>query len=325
MVPESVLKAMMEIGALSFVIPFAFVLLWKMRFRKSIIPSLVGVFIFITFGIILKSVPNMLFTAIDSPISRFLKENIWAYVLYAALIAGIFEETGRYFAFKVFLSKHDYRESSVAYGLGHGGVECMAVLGFTMIQNFTYAQLINAGQMEEVYSSFTDEGAVKVFKDLEQAILNLTVSDCVWAGIERLSAIILQVALSVLVFQAVHVTGKKRMLAVAIALHTVIDIFAGLYQQGKLSLVITEVIIIIYALAVAVFAYRVYQTLPHEEEEVKHEPGKNWAYAAMKYNDKNGNSAIEDIKSTTDNRIEANMDDNSKNGGSRQDNGSGGN
>ena len=133
MVSESVVKAMMEISALSFVLPVAFVILWRMWRRKSIVPSLTGVLVFITFGIILKSVPNMFFLAIDSPVSRFINGNIWVLAIFAGLMAGIFEETGRFVAFKIFLNKHDYRECAVAYGLGHGGVECMIVLGFSMI------------------------------------------------------------------------------------------------------------------------------------------------------------------------------------------------
>ena len=95
MVSESVVKAMMETSALSFVVPFAFVLIWKMRFRKSIIPSLTGVLVFLTFGIILKSVPNLLFLSVDSPVSHFINGNIWAYAIYCGLAAGIFEEAGR--------------------------------------------------------------------------------------------------------------------------------------------------------------------------------------------------------------------------------------
>ena len=281
MVSESVVKAMMEISALSFVVPFAFVLIWKMRFRKSIVPSLTGVLVFLTFGIILKSVPNLLFLSVDSPVSRFLKGNIWAYAIYCGLAAGIFEEAGRYVAFKLLLKKHDYRESSVAYGLGHGGIECIVVLGFAMLQNFTYAQIINAGKMEEMISTFPDESAKAVFMELQQAIINMSVQDCIWAGVERLSALALQVSLSVLVYQAARVQNKKHFLAMAILLHALIDVFAAFSQQGSLPVAAIEIIIIIYALAVSVFAYKIYTNLPHDERKSA-ESRKNWAFASKK-------------------------------------------
>jgi len=133
MVSESVIKAMLEASALSFVIPFAFVLIWKIRLHKSIVPSLIGALVFLTFGIILKSVPNLLFLSTDNTVSHFINGNIWAYAVYCGLAAGIFEEAGRYVAFRFFLNKHGYRESSVAYGLWHGGIECIVVLGFAML------------------------------------------------------------------------------------------------------------------------------------------------------------------------------------------------
>lgn len=281
MVSESVVKAMMEISALSFITPFAFVIIWKMRFRKSIIPSLTGALVFLTFGIILKSVPNLLFLSADNPVSRFISGNIWAYAIYGGLSAGIFEEAGRYVAFKFFLKKYDYRESSVAYGLGHGGIECIVVLGFAMLQNFTYAQIINAGQMEEMISTFPDEGAKAVFRDLQEAIINMTVQDCIWAGVERLSALALQVSLSVLVYQAARVQNKKYFLAIAIVLHSLIDVFAAFSQQGTMETAVIEIMILVYALMVSVFAYKIYASLPHDERKST-ESRKNWAFASKK-------------------------------------------
>lgn len=284
MVSESVVKAMMEIAALSFVMPLALVILWKIRCKQGIIASLTGALVFVTFGGILKSVPNMLFLSIDSPVSRFIKSNIWIYAVYAGLMAGIFEELGRFVAFKLFLGRNDYRETAIAYGLGHGGIECMMVLGFSMLQNFTYAQVINAGQMEQMIGTLEDESSKEVFRELQEAIINLSVGECVWAGIERISAMILQVALSVLVFYAAKTINKKHFLAIAIALHALIDVFAALNQQQSVPLAVVEIIILVYALAVAVFAYKIYGRLPKLEKAGTEK--KNWSYARTKYQDK---------------------------------------
>lgn len=288
MVENSVLTVLIETGALSFIIPIALVVLWKLRNGTSIIPSLVGVMIFLIFGIFLKSIPNVLITLIGGPILHILQDNIWVYAIYAGLMAGIFEEVGRYIAFKVFLKKYDNRESVIAYGFGHGGIECIIVLGLTMVQNFIYAQLINAGKLEEMYSSITDENSVNTLKDFVDALLNITVSDCVWAGIERISAIILQVALSILVFQAVKIHEKRYLLIVAIALHTIVDVFAALYHQEITSVAVTEIIILIYSIAVAVFAYKIYVTLQGKKFK-KNVNSKNWEYAKMKYSDYDSN------------------------------------
>lgn len=281
MVSESVIKSMMDMVLLSSIVPVALVIIWKMRSHKSIVPSLTGIMVFLTFGIMLKTVPNVLFLSVDSPVSRFFSGNIWAYAIYCGLAAGIFEETGRYIAFKLLLKKHDYRESSVAYGLGHGGIECIIVLGFGMLQNYIYAQVINAGKMEEVISSLSDENSKAVFKNLQEAILNMSVQDCIWAGIERMSALVLQVSLSVLVYQAVRIQHKKHFLAIAILLHALIDVFAAFSQQGTMPVAVIEIMIMVYAVIVSVYAFKVYKSLPHEERKSA-ESRKNWAFASKK-------------------------------------------
>lgn len=284
MVSNSVLTALMEVAALSFIIPIALVVLWKIRNKTSIVPSLAGILVFIIFGIILKSVPNVLVTVAGGPVLHIIQENTLVYAIYAGLMAGIFEEAGRYIAFKTFLKKYEDRENAISYGLGHGGIECIIVLGFTMVQNFMYAQLINAGQVEEMYASITDTESLNTLKEFTESISNITTTDCIWAGVERISAIILQVALSVLVFQAVKAAEKRYFLVIAIALHTIIDIFAVLYQQGITSVAVTEVIIMVYAVAVALFARRIYINMPGRKPK-KIVSSKSWEYARKKYSD----------------------------------------
>lgn len=88
--------------------------------------------------------------------------------------------------------------------------------------------------------------------------------------------------MSVLVFQAAKVEKKKYFLAIAIVLHALIDVFAVLYQQGSLSIAVTEIIIMVYAVIVAVFAYKIYKQLPHDEKGGATDK-RSWAYASMKY------------------------------------------
>ncbi len=261
MVSQTVLNLMIEMACLSFILPVFCAVLWKVRTKKSIVPVFTGMMIFVTFGIVFKSVPNMIFTTSDNPVSKFITGNTWAYALYAGLAAGILEEVGRYVGYKMFIPRHDYKEAAVSYGIGHGGIECIIVLGFSQIQNFMYAQLINAGQMEEIYETLPDENAVSFFKDMVERICSVTAAECIWGGIERVAVFAFQIALSVLVFYAATEYGKKYYLLIAIAIHTFIDIFAALYQLEILPLVVTEIIIIIFAVATSVFAYKKYREM----------------------------------------------------------------
>jgi uncharacterized membrane protein YhfC len=49
----------------------------------------------------------------------------WLYAVLGALLAGLFEETGRFIAFKFLLKKRTDRKTAISYGIGHGGFEAI--------------------------------------------------------------------------------------------------------------------------------------------------------------------------------------------------------
>ena len=61
----------------------------------------IGVAIFIIFAMILESILHSLIFM--SPLGKTLQANLWLYALYGGLTAGLFEETGRFLAFRYFL------------------------------------------------------------------------------------------------------------------------------------------------------------------------------------------------------------------------------
>ena len=81
------------------------------------------------------------------------------------------------------------------------------------------------------------------------------------AGLERISALMVQIGLSILVFQAVYVAGKKYMYWIAVALHFLMDVPAALYQKGAISLVPTEIILFVYGVLVLALGVKIYQGL----------------------------------------------------------------
>jgi hypothetical protein len=81
----------------------------------------------------------------EHAVSRFLSANPVLLALVAGLFPGVFEETGRLVAFKTVLRKRRNRETSISYGIGHGGFEVILILGLTYIQYIAYAVMINTG------------------------------------------------------------------------------------------------------------------------------------------------------------------------------------
>jgi len=58
----------------------------------------------------------------------------WAWLVVLALTAGLFEEVGRYFGYRVLMRREDKTWSkAVMYGLGHGGFESIVLVGGMML------------------------------------------------------------------------------------------------------------------------------------------------------------------------------------------------
>ena len=253
---------MLQTGVLAITIPVVLIVAWKMYTKRSLVPFWVGIMVFIAFSRMLEMIPHSLFLISSNPVSKAINGNVVLYVIYAATVAALFEETGRYLAFRFVLTKHPNKETAVTYGIGHGGIECVLVLGVTYIQYYAYGQLINSGSMDKMLSAYKDSSqSVDALNQLITNIKGVTKMTCYMADLERISAMMVQIALSILVFQAVYVAGKKYMYWVAVALHFLTDVPAALYQKGVLKLLPTEIILFVYAALVLALGVKIYQGL----------------------------------------------------------------
>ena len=262
MIEQNILNAMLQTGVLAITIPVVLIVAWKMYTKRSLVPFWVGIMVFIAFSRMLEMIPHSLFLLSSNPVSKGINGNVVLYVIYAATVAALFEETGRYLAFRFVLTKHPNKETAVTYGIGHGGIECVLVLGVTYIQYYAYGQLINSGSMDKMLSAYKDSSqSVDALNQLITNIKGVTKMTCYMADLERISAMMVQIALSILVFQAVYVAGKKYMYWVAVALHFLTDVPAALYQKGVLKLLPTEIILFVYAALVLALGVKIYQGL----------------------------------------------------------------
>lgn len=262
MIEQNILNAMLQTGVLAITIPVVLIVAWKMYTKRSLVPFWVGIMVFIAFSRMLEMIPHSLFLLSSNPVSKAINGNVVLYVIYAATVAALFEETGRYLAFRFVLTKHPNKETAVTYGIGHGGIECVLVLGVTYIQYYAYGQLINSGSMDKMLSAYKDSSqSVDALNQLITNIKGVTKMTCYIADLERISAMMVQIALSILVFQAVYVAGKKYMYWVAVALHFLMDVPAALYQKGVLKLLPTEIILFVYAALVLALGVKIYQGL----------------------------------------------------------------
>lgn len=212
-----------------------------------------GAAAFILFAMILEQLLHS--AVLRSPAGAVLQGNIWLYGLYGGLAAGLFEETGRLAAFRLLLKKETRPVTALAYGLGHGGIEAMLITGMTMVNNMIVAAAVSGGR--------------ELAPELESAAAVLAATPAtlfLWAGFERVVAIALHVANSVLVFAAVRRQRYGLYLA-AILTHTAVN-FLAVVTNAYCSVAITELAVLAFTALVALAAARVYRGLTEEGEHL---------------------------------------------------------
>lgn len=248
-------------AAISIILPFVLLFLWKKRNKKiRLTPFLIGMLAFITFALALEPMCHQYFLIGESGIPAFINSHVWAYVLYGALAAGIFEETARFLAFKFLMKSSNAREDAVTYGIGHGGVEAVLLVGFSMLSSIMLMQTINSMGGVEAYVMQMPAETQDMMRESLNALYATQPYVYILAGVERIAAIFFHIALSVIVFIAAKRAGKWYFYPLAIFLHAFLDVFAVLYQKGVIpSLILTEVLIVIISAATVFFAYKLYQ------------------------------------------------------------------
>lgn len=251
------LSAILSVSIFTIAVPIIVLIIWCYRTKAKVMPALTGAIVFLIFARILETIPNIFFLFTDNPVSRVITSTPILYALYCGIIAGVFEETGRFTAFRFLEKKFPEKETSITYGIGHGGFESMSVVGSGYLQYFSIAMMIHNGTINEMLASFSGEELTSM-ESIVSLISSMTVSTCILTIVERTYAFIFHIALSVLVYHSIHAPGKKWLFPVAILLHTGMDMFAGLYQMNMLPLIATEAIGIIYTALVAFWAYRIY-------------------------------------------------------------------
>ena len=223
---------------LMIAIPVVFFLFWRRKHKQQTNISwlIAGAIGFIVSARMLELGVHYFCILADNPVSRFINGSTVAYVLYGTIMAGIFEECGRHIILKYIMKKNRTRENAVLYGIGHGGIEILAVLLPAMITYLAVVVLFSQGDVENALSSLkiTEETAAAALPAVQGAAAydyGMMAANV----IERLLAMLLHIGLTVIVYYGV-VNAKKGCLPVAILLHMLMDTFAALYQRGAVPL-----------------------------------------------------------------------------------------
>lgn len=259
LVSSQAIAGMILSGIVCTIGPILLLIFWRIRKKCNLLPALVGAIIFPVFALGLESIPKLLLLGSTSDFSKAILENVWALAFISALLAGIFEECGRFVAFRFFLKKYNTPECAITYGIGHGGIESILIVGIGMISNLSLALMINSGSFDTMLAAMSAEQAA-TYQSLMTTLVTTGFTTYMVSIWERIFAISLHISLSVLVFTAVKHPSKRYLFPLAILLHGLIDFPATFCQFGYLSIALTEVFISLISVACAILAYRVYKS-----------------------------------------------------------------
>ncbi len=227
--------------AVSIALPVGLCIYFRKAKKADLVPFFTGCGVMIFFAFVLESSAHR--WILNSEFGPAITGNIWLYGLYGGAMAGLFEETGRFIAFRTILRKQqENNANALMYGAGHGGMEAFILLGITSVNNIVYSVLINTGKTEVLTAAVTGE----VLEQVEGAVRTLIATPS-WhfllGGLERVLAVILQISFSVLVWFAAKRKSRGYLYPFAILLHLAADAGTAVLAGKGVSPLLIEVLV----------------------------------------------------------------------------------
>ncbi|MBS4223666.1 YhfC family intramembrane metalloprotease [Lederbergia citrea] len=227
MVSNATIISMFVPIVFSFLLFAGLILFYKEKTGIYVKPLIIGSIGFIVFTQILEKVLHVIV------ITSFpnYADHPWLFGLYGGMAAGVFEEIGRFILFTWLLKKYLDYKGGISFGIGWGGIEGVLLMLMIFAPNILFAFFINAGTFE---SELAGQIPADQLATLKETVLSQGVSFYLLASVERLFAVFLQIALSLLVLLAV-VKKKFSYVIYAILIHAMIDYPLAFYQTGHIK------------------------------------------------------------------------------------------
>lgn len=227
-VSQSALAGLACAALISLLTPFVFYAVCR---RRMVLPArniALGAFVFVLFAMVLEGLMHWYFIKLNPVTAAWLDSHVWGFVAYAAGAAALFEETGRLLALRFLAKRTGDAGTAVAYGIGHGGFESIVVGALWQAGGLVLAIMLNLGKLDAMFAHKIPSATIT------KLYAHLDFTTALLGGAERVSALLLQIALSLLVWRAVS-SGKARWFFAALALHMAVDSIGALFQKGQIS------------------------------------------------------------------------------------------
>ena len=210
--------------------------------KASILAVLVGALVFLVFQLLTR-VP-LLQVIGQMEWYQAMASSLPLLAIFLSATAALFEESGRYLAFRFVLKNKLETKNAVAYGVGHGGFEAIALVGLTYINNLVIGLAINNGTFDQAFAPALGASAEMI----KNQFISLPSSVFALGGIERFLTILVHIGLSVLVYYAVRYR-MPRFYLYALLAHTVLNFGAVMLSRALGGTWLAEAYVLVFAAA----------------------------------------------------------------------------
>ncbi|MCY7831680.1 YhfC family glutamic-type intramembrane protease [Bacillus spizizenii] len=248
MVSQESIVFMAVSGAVAFLLPIGLIVWFKRKYGASLKVFFIGALTFFVFAQLLESGVHVYVLQVNEMTKEAMQNPLW-YGIYGCLMAGIFEECGRYIMMRFFMKRHHAWADGLAFGTGHGGLEAILITGLSSISLIVYAFAINNGTFEQF---LINENIKQALLPIQEQLLHTHSYEWLLGGIERISAIAVQIGLSLLVLYAVK-SHRLLFLLYSILLHALFNVPAVLYQKRMIEHAAAVEIIVALIAAISVY------------------------------------------------------------------------
>jgi uncharacterized membrane protein YhfC len=231
------------VGLVCLTAPTVLAVLWRHRTGVPLKAFFIGMLIFAVFQPLLR-------LSWLAPLSNWFSSNYpeWklGYFLFVALTAAIFEEGGRWIAFRYLLRKHRDLNSAVMYGLGHGGLKSMLFTGMGLVT-------LTAAYELAIHGILTREPILHV---IDSQLGNMAFRLSTYALLERAAALAGQIGLTLIVLK-MFTSDRTCWFGLAVLLHFLIDFTVVMMDRyWEINRALTESAVIGFSLAILLCGIR---------------------------------------------------------------------
>jgi uncharacterized membrane protein YhfC len=239
-------------------VPVGLAIWGKVRYKKafSFLPLLGGFLGFFISQIVFRI--NVLQYVLPQFVwYNLMAANPWLISIFLAVTAGLVEEFARFIVFVIMKKRRSFPDG-FSYGIGHGGTEAILLVGLSLVNSLIYCLMINSGTWNTVVSALpqTQQAAMA---QIGQQLVAAQPWTFLVGGFERICAILIQIALSLVVLKGFMSNKKWLYLLYAIGLHALVDFPAALYGYGVLKVGVLGIEGIVMVEAVIALLYIIKQ------------------------------------------------------------------